>query len=254
MRRSTRSSATTSSPTSCRWCTSSRSPLLLMVHPSVPVKSVPEFIAYAKANPDKLSAGSGGHGSTGHMAGALFQMLTGTKMVHLPYRGEVAGDDRSAWRPGAGRLRHHRLRAVLRQGRHRSRARRHHADSARLAAGHTGRWRNSCRASRRAAGAAVCVPKNTPAEIVALLNKEINAALAAPRSGSVLDLGGVPAADRRKRILAQRSRTAKVVNCSIKAGSRAGGTPEAFATVRSLTKTESWATRREVSRASVAAQ
>src|SRR6185437_13510274 len=60
-----------------------RSPLLLMVHPSVPVKTVPEFIAYAKANPDKINMGSGGNGSTGHLAGELFMMMTGTKMVHV---------------------------------------------------------------------------------------------------------------------------------------------------------------------------
>ncbi|HTH96972.1 MAG TPA: tripartite tricarboxylate transporter substrate-binding protein, partial [Stellaceae bacterium] len=65
-----------------------RSPLLLMVHPSVPAKTVPEFIAYVKANPDKLTIASGGHGSSGHMAGLLFMMQTGTRMVHLPYRGE----------------------------------------------------------------------------------------------------------------------------------------------------------------------
>ncbi len=65
-----------------------RSPLLMMVHPSVPAKTVPEFIAYAKANPDKISMGSGGHGSSGHMAGELFKMDTGVRMVHLPYRGE----------------------------------------------------------------------------------------------------------------------------------------------------------------------
>src|SRR4051794_19840191 len=64
------------------------SPLLLMVHPSVPAKTVPELVAHLKANPDKLAIASGGHGSTGHMAGALFMMLTGTKMVHVPYRGE----------------------------------------------------------------------------------------------------------------------------------------------------------------------
>jgi tripartite-type tricarboxylate transporter receptor subunit TctC len=65
-----------------------RTPLLLMVHPSVPAKTVPEFIAYGKANPDKISMGSGGHGSSGHMAGELFKMDAGVKMVHLPYRGE----------------------------------------------------------------------------------------------------------------------------------------------------------------------
>src|SRR5262245_22529478 len=65
-----------------------RSPLLLMVHPSVPARSVPEFIGYAKANPDKISMGSGGHGSSGHMAGEMFKMQTDVRMVHLPYRGE----------------------------------------------------------------------------------------------------------------------------------------------------------------------
>src|SRR6185436_4277658 len=65
-----------------------RSPLLMMVHPSVPARTVPEYIAYAKANPGKISMGSGGHGSSGHMAGELFMMDTGARMVHLPYRGE----------------------------------------------------------------------------------------------------------------------------------------------------------------------
>jgi tripartite-type tricarboxylate transporter receptor subunit TctC len=68
-----------------------RSPILLMVHPSVPAKTVPEFIAYAKVNPDKLSMGSGGIGSSGHMAGELFMMQTGVRMVHVPYHGESVG-------------------------------------------------------------------------------------------------------------------------------------------------------------------
>jgi tripartite-type tricarboxylate transporter receptor subunit TctC len=66
------------------------SPLLMIVHPSVPAKTLPEFIAYAKANPDKLSMGSGGNGSTGHLAGELFAMMTGVKLIHVPYRGESA--------------------------------------------------------------------------------------------------------------------------------------------------------------------
>jgi tripartite-type tricarboxylate transporter receptor subunit TctC len=57
------------------------------VNPSVPVKSVPEFIAYAKANPDKINMASSGNGSTIHMSGELFKMMTGVKMVHVPYRG-----------------------------------------------------------------------------------------------------------------------------------------------------------------------
>jgi tripartite-type tricarboxylate transporter receptor subunit TctC len=64
------------------------SPLLMMVHPSVPAKTVPEFIAYTKANPDKINMGSGGIGSTGHMSGELFKMMSGVKLLHVPYRGE----------------------------------------------------------------------------------------------------------------------------------------------------------------------
>ncbi len=64
------------------------SPLLMMVHPSVAAKTAPEFIALAKANPNKINMGSGGVGSTGHMAGELFQMMAGVKLVHVPYRGE----------------------------------------------------------------------------------------------------------------------------------------------------------------------
>ena len=59
---------------------------VLVVNPSVPTKSVPEFIAYAKANPRKLNMGSGGVGTGGHIAGELFKMMTGVDMVHVPYR------------------------------------------------------------------------------------------------------------------------------------------------------------------------
>jgi tripartite-type tricarboxylate transporter receptor subunit TctC len=64
-----------------------RAPQVLDVNPSVPAKTVPEFIAYAKANPGKLSMGSGGVGTTQHVAGELFKMMTGVNMVHVPYRG-----------------------------------------------------------------------------------------------------------------------------------------------------------------------
>jgi tripartite-type tricarboxylate transporter receptor subunit TctC len=66
-----------------------RVPLVMQVHPSVPVSTVPEFIAHAKANPGKINMGSGGKGATGHVSGELFQMLTGLKFQHIPYRGEV---------------------------------------------------------------------------------------------------------------------------------------------------------------------
>ena len=64
-----------------------RTPLVLEVNPAVPVKSVPELIAYAKANPGKLTIGSFGTGSISHIAGEMFKMTTGTDMVHVPYRG-----------------------------------------------------------------------------------------------------------------------------------------------------------------------
>jgi tripartite-type tricarboxylate transporter receptor subunit TctC len=64
-----------------------RFPNVVVVNPSVPVKTIPELIAYAKANPGKLNMASSGNGSTIHMSGELFKMLTGTDMVHVPYRG-----------------------------------------------------------------------------------------------------------------------------------------------------------------------
>src|SRR5260221_4419187 len=64
-----------------------RMPNVMEVNPSFPARTVPEFIAYAKANPDKINFASGGTGSPTHMVGELFKMMTGIKMVHLPYRG-----------------------------------------------------------------------------------------------------------------------------------------------------------------------
>ncbi|HKE41180.1 MAG TPA: tripartite tricarboxylate transporter substrate-binding protein, partial [Casimicrobiaceae bacterium] len=62
-------------------------PSVLEVHPSVPVKSVPEFVAYAKANPGKLNMASAGNGTIQHVSGELFKLMTGVDMVHVPYRG-----------------------------------------------------------------------------------------------------------------------------------------------------------------------
>ena len=62
------------------------SPYVMVVHPSLPVKTLPELIAYAKANPGKLNMASSGNGSTIHMSGELFKMLTGIDMLHVPYR------------------------------------------------------------------------------------------------------------------------------------------------------------------------
>ena len=67
----------------------SRVPIVMVVHPSVPAKTVPEFIAYAKANPGKINMASAGIGTPHHVAGELFKMMAGVDMVHVPYRGEA---------------------------------------------------------------------------------------------------------------------------------------------------------------------
>src|SRR5258708_7004767 len=71
-----------------------RTPHIMLVHPSFPAKTVPEFIAYAKANPGKINMGSSGIGSTNHVSGELFDMMAGVSMVHVPYRaaGSVFSD------------------------------------------------------------------------------------------------------------------------------------------------------------------
>jgi tripartite-type tricarboxylate transporter receptor subunit TctC len=65
----------------------SRGPFVMVVNPSIPAKSLPEFIAYAKANPRKVNMASAGNGSAPHVAGELFKMMAGIDMVHVPYRG-----------------------------------------------------------------------------------------------------------------------------------------------------------------------
>jgi len=66
-------------------------PFILSIHPSVPANNLSELIAYAKANPGKLSFASFGNGSSSHMAGEYFQILTGTKLIHVPYKGSAPG-------------------------------------------------------------------------------------------------------------------------------------------------------------------
>ena len=82
-----------------------RVPIVMVVNPSFPAKTVPEFIAYAKANPGKINMASAGNGTAHHVAGELFKMMTGVDMVHVPYRGDGTRADRSARRTGAGHVR-----------------------------------------------------------------------------------------------------------------------------------------------------
>ena len=78
-----------------------RSPNIMEINPSLPVKTVAEFIAYCKANPGKVNMASSGLGTSTHMSGELFKFMTGVDMVHVPYRGAGPAHHRHAVRPGA---------------------------------------------------------------------------------------------------------------------------------------------------------
>jgi tripartite-type tricarboxylate transporter receptor subunit TctC len=84
-----------------------RGPLVMEVNPSVPAKTVPEFIAYARTNPGKINMASAGNGTPPHVAGELFKVMTGGDMLHVPYRGGGSGSYRSHRRAGAGNVRGH---------------------------------------------------------------------------------------------------------------------------------------------------
>jgi tripartite-type tricarboxylate transporter receptor subunit TctC len=154
-------------------------PLVMVANPSLPAKTVPEFIAYAKANPGKISVGSFGTGSTSHVAGELFKMMTGINMIHVPYRGGAAmladvvgGQVQVAFDVLTGALAHIRsgsLRALAVAGKHRSEALPDVPTIGETVAGYEANsW------------CGVGVPRGTSAEIVERLNREFNAGLANP--------------------------------------------------------------------------
>src|SRR5262249_8601975 len=166
-------------------------PLIMEVHPSVPVKTVAEFIAYAKARPGKINMGSGGIGTTLHVSGELFKMMTGVDMLHVPYRGAgpmltdlLGGQVQLAFDPmpssmGAAKAGKWGPRAATTATR--SEALRELPSVGDAVAGYeASTWYG--------AGA----PKNPPAEVIDRLNKEINAGLADPKLKTRLtELGGM---------------------------------------------------------------
>jgi tripartite-type tricarboxylate transporter receptor subunit TctC len=169
-----------------------RVPYVLEVNPSVPVSTVPELIAYAKANPGKLNFGSAGIGTGIHMAAELFKLLTGVNMVHVPYRGAAAamtdligGRVQVMFDTTAVSIPH------IRAGKVRPLAVTTAARSELLPELPTvGDFVPGYEVSGPFGLAA---PRSTPAEIVAKLNREINAALADPKvKARIADLGGVP--------------------------------------------------------------
>jgi tripartite-type tricarboxylate transporter receptor subunit TctC len=190
-------------------------PLIMEVNPSVPAKTVPEFIAHAKANPGKINMASGGNGTPGHVAGALFKMMAGVDMVHVPYRGDalvlpdlISGQVQvyfGVMPASLGYIRAGKLRALAVTSATRQEALPDVPTVGEFLPGFEARgWYG------------IVVPKATPAEIVRKLNQEINAALADPNMKKRLtDLGvavfaGSPA-DFGKFIADETEKWAKVV-------------------------------------------
>ena len=186
----------------------------MVVNPSVPAQTVPDFIAYAKANPGKINMASAGIGSSTHVAGELFKMMTGVTMVHVPYRGSppaltdlLGGQVQVYFGPIAGSIEYVRagtLRALAVTTAKRSEA---------LPALPTvGEFVPGYEAS---AVWGLGAPRNTPAGIVDKLNKETNAGLADPKIKAQLELGGTVLAgsptDFGKLIADETERWAKVI-------------------------------------------
>ena len=192
-----------------------RLPNLMMVNPSVPAKTLPEFIAYAKANPGKVNMASPGIATPGHVAGELFKMMTGIDMVHVPYRGGAAaltdligGQVQVMFLSPAASIEY------IRSGRLRA-----------LAVTTTTRWEGLpdiptvgefVPGYEASIVLGVGVPKATPVEIIDKLNREINAALADPKIKARLAvLGGTPLsgspADFAKLIAEETEKWGKVI-------------------------------------------
>ena len=195
--------------------TISRNTFVMVAHPSMPAKSVPEFIAYAKANPGKINIASAGTGSAGHVFGELFKMMTGINTVHVPYRGAapaladlVAGQVQAYFAPTAASIEYIRagkLRALAVTTATRSEAL---PDIPAV---------NEFVPGYEASGwSGFGSPKGTPTEVIDKLNKEINAGLADPKiKAQLADLGspalaGLPA-DFSRLISADTEKWAKVI-------------------------------------------
>src|SRR5262249_20957506 len=193
----------------------SRVPNVLVVHPSFPATTVPEFIAYARANPGKISMASPGIGSPPHVAGELFKMMTGIHLVHVPYRGAapaltdlLGGQVQVLFSTTPSSIEYIRA-GTLRP----------------LAVTSATRWEglpdiptlsDFVPGFEASSWYGIGAPRNTPTEIIDRLNKEINAAIADPKMRARLaDLGGTvlpgSPSDFRKFIAEERERWGKVV-------------------------------------------
>jgi tripartite-type tricarboxylate transporter receptor subunit TctC len=195
-----------------------RAPYVMAVNPTVPAKTVPEFIAYAKANPGKISMASVGIGSGTHLAGELFKMMAGVNMVHVPYRGggpafnDLLGGQVQVMFPttvgSIGYIRAGTLRALAVTTATRSDVLPDVPTVDEFVPGY-----------EASAWFGVGAPKVTPAEIVEKLNKEVNTALTDPNIKSRLaDLGGTALpgspADFGKLIADETEKWGKVIRAA----------------------------------------
>jgi tripartite-type tricarboxylate transporter receptor subunit TctC len=190
-------------------------PLFLVINLSVPARTLPEFIAYAKANPGKVNMGSAGIGSVGHLAGELFNMMAGVSLVHVPYRGNgpalagLLGGEVEVLFPtppsSIEYIRTGKLRGLATTGAMRSAALPDLPTVGEFVPDYeTSAWYG------------VGAPKGTPVEIIAKIHKEINAGLADSRmQARFADLGGAPMpmtpAELGKLIADDTEKWAKVV-------------------------------------------
>jgi tripartite-type tricarboxylate transporter receptor subunit TctC len=190
-----------------------RTPEVMVANLSVPSKTVPEFIAYAKANPSKVNMASGGIGTPSHVAGELFKMMTGVNTVHVPYRGVapaltdlIGGQVQVMFGSSTssiGHIKAGRVRALAVTTATRSDALPDIPTMGEFVPGYEASiWYG------------VGAPKATPADIVEKLNKEINAGLADPKiKARLADLGGavfaLSPADFEKLVAAETEKWAK---------------------------------------------
>jgi tripartite-type tricarboxylate transporter receptor subunit TctC len=165
-------------------------PFVMVVNPSVPVKTVPEFIAYAKANPAKINMASSGIGTAPHLVGELFKMMTGVDLVHVPYRSssmpDLLGGQVQVTFTGLGSaieyIRTGKLRALAVTTAARLEVLPEIPAIGEFVTGYEASGWNG-----------IVGPKNTSAEIVDRLNREINTVVADPRiKAHLVSLGIVP--------------------------------------------------------------
>jgi tripartite-type tricarboxylate transporter receptor subunit TctC len=195
-----------------------RVPQIMQVNPTLPVQSVPEFIAYAKANPGRIAMGSGGNGSPAHIVGEYFKLMTGTDLTHVPYRGAapavtdlLAGQIQVAFTEMAtslGHIKAGKLRALAVTTTARSEAL---PDIPTL-----GEFIPGFEASQ---WVGLVAPKDTPSTIIEKLNTEIKAALGDPKvKARFADLGGIvlpgSPADFGKLIRDETEKWAKVIRAA----------------------------------------